>query len=42
MSPWEGVNWGLFTGDDAAMKVMVDRIAQQLEVLQIRNLMWPE
>jgi heterodisulfide reductase subunit C len=39
---WEGVNWGFFTGDDAAMKVMVDRIAQQLETLEIRNLMWPE
>ena len=39
---WEGVNWGFFTGDDAAMKVMVDRIAHQLETLAIRNLMWPE
>jgi len=39
---WEGVNWGYFTGDDAAMKVMVDRIAQQLEALEIRHLMWPE
>ena len=39
---WEGVNWGYFTGDDEAMKVMVDRIAQQLETLEIKNLMWPE
>jgi heterodisulfide reductase subunit C len=39
---WEGVNWGFFTGDDAAMKVMVDRIAYQLEALAIKNLMWPE
>jgi heterodisulfide reductase subunit C len=39
---WEGVNWGFFTGDDAAMKIMVDRIAHQLEALAIKNLMWPE
>jgi heterodisulfide reductase subunit C len=39
---WEGVNWGFFTGDNAAMKVMVDRIAYQLESLAIKNLMWPE
>jgi len=39
---WEGVNWGFFTGDNAAMKVMVDRIADRLETLAIRNLLWPE
>ena len=39
---WEGVNWGFFTGDDAAMRVMVDRIADRLETLAIKNLMWPE
>lgn len=39
---WEGVNWGFFTGDDAAMKTMVDRLAAQIEALEVKNLMWPE
>jgi heterodisulfide reductase subunit C len=39
---WEGVNWGFFTGDDDAMKTMVDRLAAQIEALEVKNLMWPE
>jgi heterodisulfide reductase subunit C len=39
---WEGTNWGLFTGDDEAMKTMVGRIAGHMERLQIKNLLWPE
>ena len=39
---WEGVNWGFFTGDDKSMKVMTDRLANQLSTLDISNLMWPE
>ena len=39
---WEGVNWGFFTGDDAAMKTMIDRLAAQIEDLEVKNLMWPE
>jgi Fe-S oxidoreductase len=39
---WEGVNWGLFSGDDAAMKVFVDRIVDHMEVLEIACLMYPE
>ena len=39
---WEGVNWGFFTGDDKAMKVMTDRLAEQLTTLGIKNLLWPE
>jgi heterodisulfide reductase subunit C len=39
---WEGTNWGFFTGDDTAMRTMVGRIAEQMENLQIRNLLWPE
>ena len=39
---WEGVNWGFFTGDDKAMKVMTDRLAERLTVLGIKNLLWPE
>jgi hypothetical protein len=39
---WEGVNWGLFSGDDEAMKVFVGRIVAHMEKLNIRNLMYPE
>ena len=39
---WEGTNWGLFTGDDEAMKTMVGRIVDHMESLQIKNLLWPE
>lgn len=39
---WEGCNWGLFTGDEAAEKEMVGRIAGHMERLQVRNLLWPE
>lgn len=39
---WEGTSWGLFTGDDDAMKIMAGRIVDQLETLEIKNLLWPE
>jgi len=39
---WEGTNWGYFTGDDNAMKVMVGRIVDQMERLEIKNLLCPE
>jgi heterodisulfide reductase subunit C len=39
---WEGVNWGLFSGDDDAMKVFVGRIVENMEKLEIKNLMYPE
>jgi heterodisulfide reductase subunit C len=39
---WEGVNWGLFSGDDEAMKVFVGRIMAHMERLHIKNLMYPE
>lgn len=39
---WEGVNWGLFSGDDAAMKVFVGRIVNHMETLKINTLMYPE
>ena len=39
---WEGTNWGYFTGDDDAMKVMTGRIVAQMEKLQVKNLLWPE
>jgi len=39
---WEGVNWGLFSGDDESMKVFVGRIVEHMEQLEIQNLMYPE
>ena len=39
---WEGVNWGLFSGDDEAMKISVGRIVENMEELEIANLMYPE
>jgi heterodisulfide reductase subunit C len=39
---WEGVNWGLFSGDDEAMKVFIGRIVAHMEHLEIKNLMYPE
>lgn len=39
---WEGVNWSLFSGDDESMKVIVGRIVEHMEELQISNLMYPE
>ncbi|SPD73335.1 conserved hypothetical protein [uncultured Desulfobacterium sp.] len=39
---WEGTNWGLFTGDDQAMKTMVGRIADHMDRLKVKNLLWPE
>ncbi len=39
---WEGVNWGLFSGDDVSMKTFVGRIVEHMEKLEILNLMYPE
>lgn len=39
---WEGTNWGLFTGDDDRMKIMVGRIAENMERLRAKHLLWPE
>ena len=39
---WEGVNWGLFSGDDEAMKVFIGRILEHMERLEIKTLMYPE
>ena len=39
---WEGVNWGQFSGDDDALKLMVGRIVEHMERLSISNLMYPE
>jgi len=39
---WEGVNWALYTGDDASMKTMVGRIVENMERLEAKNLLFPE
>ncbi|MBU0995680.1 MAG: 4Fe-4S dicluster domain-containing protein [Proteobacteria bacterium] len=39
---WEGVNWGLFSGDDESMKIVVGRIVEHMDRLEIKNLMYPE
>lgn len=39
---WEGVNWGLFSGEDEAMKTFVGRIVEHMERLEINTLMYPE
>jgi len=39
---WEGVNWGLFTGDDDAMRIMVGRIVDNMYRLECKTLILPE
>jgi heterodisulfide reductase subunit C len=39
---WEGVNWGLFAGDDDSMKEMVRRILQNARDLEAEVLLLPE
>ncbi len=39
---WEGCNWGYFTGDDEAMRIMAGRVAEQMKRLKARNLLWCE
>lgn len=39
---WEGVNWGLFSGDDEAMKTIVGRIVDNMRRLKCEILLLPE
>ncbi len=39
---WEGTNWGLFTGDDDAMRTLTGRIVENMEKLKAKTLLWPE
>jgi heterodisulfide reductase subunit C len=39
---WEGVNWGLFTGDDVSMKEVVGRIVKNYKELGCEYLVLPE
>jgi excisionase family DNA binding protein len=39
---WEGVNWGLFTGDEESMKTIVGRLVENMYRLECRTLLLPE
>lgn len=39
---WEGVNWGLFSGDDEALKTIVGRIVDNMKRLNCEGLLLPE
>ena len=39
---WEGVNWGLFSGDDESMREITGRIVKHLEELECSTLLLPE
>jgi ferredoxin len=39
---WEGVNWGLFSGDDEAMKTVVGRVVDNMRRLNCKVLLLPE
>jgi heterodisulfide reductase subunit C len=39
---WEGVNWGLFTGDDESMKTIVGRIVHNYKEMEAEYLVLPE
>jgi hypothetical protein len=39
---WEGVNWGLFSGDDASMKVQVARVIENARKVKAKTILYPE
>lgn len=39
---WEGVNWALFTGDDASMKILVGRLVEKMRELKCSTLLLPD
>jgi len=39
---WEGVNWGMFTGDDDAVRIVVGRIVDNMYRLKCKKLLLPE
>ncbi len=39
---WEGVNWGLFSGDDEAMKTQVGRVVANARKVEAEVLLLPE
>jgi hypothetical protein len=39
---WEGVNWGLFSGDDPAWKEQVGRVIENARRLKCKTILYPE
>ena len=39
---WEGVNWGLFSGDDESMKTQCARIIENARRLKAKTILYPE
>jgi hypothetical protein len=39
---WEGVNWGLFSGDDEAMKEQCSRIINNARKVGAKTILYPE
>ncbi|MCP4681090.1 MAG: hypothetical protein GY864_02010 [Desulfobacterales bacterium] len=39
---WEGVNWGLFSGDDANMKIQCERVLENARRLKVKRILLPE
>ena len=39
---WEGVNWGLFGGDDENMKIQVGRVIENARRLKAKTILYPE
>jgi Fe-S oxidoreductase len=39
---WEGANWAFFTGDEAAMKIFIGRLVDNMRRLKCRVLLLPE
>ena len=39
---WDGVNWGLFGGDDASMKMQVERVIANARRLKVKTILYPE
>jgi Fe-S oxidoreductase len=39
---WEGVNWGLFSGDDESMKEQVARVIENARRLKCKTILYPE
>ncbi|MEW6388421.1 MAG: 4Fe-4S dicluster domain-containing protein [Thermodesulfobacteriota bacterium] len=39
---WEGVNWGLFSGDDESMKEQVRRVIENARRLKCKTILYPE
>ena len=39
---WEGVNWGLFSGDDPSMKIQVARVIENARRVKAKTILYPE